>query len=129
VIMDKSHTLQSTDDNIESPTTYGKDAYKKYRKKEKLKEEAGTLGGSYGQKRTRIVMDERYSTLMAQYFKDVQLPANKPKIIQFLLQNRSRSISGSEATDILSLIQQVPEREYNSVADLIDAVGLLKDTS
>jgi hypothetical protein len=127
--MDKYDTLQSTDDNIESPTTYGKDAYKKYRKKEKLKEEAGTLGGSYGQKRTKIVTDEHYATTIAGLLKDTKFPANKPEIIQFILKSRSRSVSRTEATDILSLIQQVQERKYKSVADLIDAVGLLEDST
>jgi hypothetical protein len=32
-------------------------------------------------------------------------------------------------TDILSLIQQIEERQYKTVADLVDAVGLLKDVS
>lgn len=41
--MDNYDSIESKDDNIESPTTYGKEAYKKYRRKEKLKEESGTL--------------------------------------------------------------------------------------
>jgi hypothetical protein len=127
--VDKYDTLQSNDDNIESPTTYGKDAYKKYRKKEKLKAEAGTLGGSYRQRRTKIVMDEHYASIIAQLLKDLKFPANKPEIIEYILKSRSRAISRTQAIDVLSLIQQVQEREYKTVADLTEAVGLLKDIS
>jgi hypothetical protein len=57
--MDKDSNLASNDDNMESPTTYGKEAYKNYRKKEKLKEKSESLGGGYGQKRTKVVMNAR----------------------------------------------------------------------
>jgi hypothetical protein len=127
--VDKYNSLGSKDDNIESPTTYGKEAYKKYRRKEKLKEESGTLGGSYSQKRTKIVMDARYASVMAQFLKDLKFPANKTEIIQYMMQIRSPSISRTQVTDILSLIQQIEERQYKTVADLVDAVGLLKDVS
>ena len=121
--------FRSKDDNIESPTTYGKEAYQEYRKKEKIREEAGTLGSGYRQKRTKIAMDADYAGIMARLFKQLKFPVDKVEIIQYLLQNRSTSISRTQATDILSLIQQVQEREYKTVADLIDAVGLLKDVS
>jgi hypothetical protein len=127
--VDKNNSSESKDDNIESPTTYGKEAYKKYRRKEKLKEESGTLGGSYSQKRTKIVMDARYASVMAQFLKDLKFPANKTEIIQYMMQIRSPSISRTQVTDILSLIQQIEERQYKTVADLVDAVGLLKDVS
>ena len=112
--MDKYDTLQSTDDNIESPTTYGKDAYKKYRKKEKLKGEAGTLGGSYRQRRTKIVMDVHYASVIAQLLKNLKFPSHKPEIIEYILKSRSRSVPRAEATDVLSLIQLVQEKEYQT---------------
>jgi hypothetical protein len=59
--VDRYNSLGSKDDNIESPTTYGKEAYQKYRRKEKLKDDAGTLGPKYNQKRTKIVMDTSHS--------------------------------------------------------------------
>jgi uncharacterized protein YbbK (DUF523 family) len=125
--VDNTDSLVSKDDNTESPTTYGKEAYKKYRRNEKLKEESGTLGGNYSQKRTKIVMDAHYAAIMAQLLKGLKFPKNKAEIIQFILQNRSPSISRTQTTDVLSLIQQVQEREYKTVADLTDAVGLLRD--
>lgn len=127
--MGNDDSLSSEDNNIESPTTYGKEAYKNYRKKEKLKEKAGTLGGSYGQKRTKVVMNARYATLMAQLLKDMQFPAKKTEIIDYIIQNRSSTVSRTEATDALSLIQQVQEKEYKTVTELTDAAGLLKDVS
>jgi len=127
--MGNDDSLSSEDNNIESPTTYGKEAYKNYRKKEKLKEKAGTLGGSYGQKRTKVVMNARYATLMAQLLKDMQFPAKKTEIINYIIQNRSSTVSRTRATDALSLIQQVQEKEYKTVAELTDAAGLLKDVS
>lgn len=127
--MGNDDSLSSEDNNIESPTTYGKEAYKNYRKKEKLKEKAGTLGGSYGQKITKVVMNARYATLMAQLLKDMQFPAKKTEIINYIIQNRSSTVSRTRATDALSLIQQVQEKEYKTVAELTDAAGLLKDVS
>jgi hypothetical protein len=128
--MDRNNNnLASIDDNIESPTTYGKEAYKNYRRKEKLKEESGTIGGSYSQRRTKVVTNARYATIIAQLLKDMQFPAKKTEIITYILQNRSSSVSRTQATDALSLIQQVQEKEYKTMADLTDAVGLLKDIS
>lgn len=125
--MDNYDSLESKDDNTESPTTYGKEAYKKYRRKEKLKDDAGTLGPKYNQKRTKIVMDPHYARIVAQLLKDLKFPVGKAEIIQFILQNRSSSISRTQTTDVLSLIQHIQEREYKSVADLTDAMGLLED--
>ena len=125
--MDKKEGLESNDDNVESPTTYGKDAYVKYRKKERLKENAGTLGHKYYQKRTKVVMDTGYAGILAQLLKDLKFPVGKSGVIHFILQDNSSTISRAQATDVLSLVQQVEEREYKSVADLTDAVGLLKD--
>jgi hypothetical protein len=127
--MDKPESLESNDDNIESPTTYGKDAYMKYRKKERLKEDAGTLGHKYYQKRTKVVMDTGYTNILAQLLKDLKFPVAKSEVIKFVLRDKSSTISRVQATDVLSLVQQVEEREYKSVFDLIDAVGLLKDVS
>jgi hypothetical protein len=72
-------------------------------------------------------MDAHYAAIMAQLLKGLKFPKNKAEIIQFILQNRSPSISRTQTTDVLSLIQQVQEREYKTVADLTDAVGLLRD--
>jgi Protein of unknown function (DUF2795) len=127
--MDKNHDLGSSDDNTESPSTYGREAYRDYRRKVKLKEESGTLGGGYSQKRTKIVMDADYASILAKLLKDLRFPVNKAEIIQFILNSRSSSISRTQTTDVLSLIQQIQERDYKTVADLTDAVGLLKDIS
>jgi Protein of unknown function (DUF2795) len=125
--MVKPANVKSNDSNTESPSSYGKEAYKEYRKKEKLKEESGTLGNRYFQKRSKIVLDKNYARSVAQILKDLRFPANKERLIQFMLdRHTSRS---NEVTDVLSLIQQVQEKEYKSVADLIDAIGLLKDVS
>jgi Protein of unknown function (DUF2795) len=125
--MVKPANVKSNDSNTESPSSYGKEAYKEYRKKEKLKEESGTLGNRYFQKRSKIVLDKNYARSVAQILKDFRFPANKERLIQFMLdRHTSRS---NEVTDVLSLVQQVQEKEYKSVADLIDAIGLLKDVS
>jgi hypothetical protein len=125
--MVKPANVKSNDSNTESPSSYGKEAYKEYRKKEKLKEESGTLGNRYFQKRSKIVLDKNYARSVAQILKDLRFPANKERLIQFMLdRHTSRS---NEVTDVQSLIQQVQEKEYKSVADLIDAIGLLKDVS
>jgi hypothetical protein len=82
---------------------------------------------NYKQKRTKIVTDIHYATILAQLLKDLHFPANKEKILQFILENKSTSITRSQNTDILSLVQGVQEKEYKSVADLARVIDLLQD--
>ena len=119
----------ASENNIKSPSTYGKEAYQKYRKKEKHRHQSRPLGQNYKQKRTKIVTDIHYETIIAQLLKELRFPAKKEKIIQFILENKSSSVSRVQTVDILSLMQQIQEKKYKTVAELTEAVDLLQDIS
>jgi uncharacterized protein DUF2795 len=127
--MDKQHGSQSNDDNTESPSSYGKEAYKEYRIKEKIKEKSGTLGDGYNQKRSKIALEPNYASIIAQVLKDLKFPAKKEQVVRLTLNNKSASMSTPEVRDVLALLQQIQEKEYTSMADLVDSIGLLRDVS
>jgi hypothetical protein len=115
----------ASDNNLESPSNYGKEAYKKYRKKEKQRSK--TLGPHYKQKRTKIVSDTYYVTVLAHLLKDLKFPASKEKIIQYIIGDESSSVSGVQSVDILSIVQGVQEKDYKTVSELAKAVELVHD--
>ncbi|MDP9306645.1 MAG: hypothetical protein M3O68_09925, partial [Thermoproteota archaeon] len=101
---------QASKENVKSPSTYGKEAYEEYRKKEKEKNRTNPNIANknserqitdnvtrqdmlHGQKRTKIVSDFRYATVIAQLLKDFDFPAHKNTIIQFILDQESESIN------------------------------------
>jgi uncharacterized protein DUF2795 len=127
--MDKQHSSQSSDDNTESPSSYGGEAYKEYRIKEKIKEKSGTLGDGYNQKRSKIALEPNYARIVAQVLKDLKFPAKKEQVVRFIRNNKSDLRSTPDVRDVLALLQQIKEKEYTSVADLVDAIGLLRDVS
>jgi hypothetical protein len=77
--MDKHPSSQSSDDNTTSPSSYGKEAYKEDRIKEKIKEKFGTLGDGYNQKRSKIALEPNYASIIAQVLKDLKFPAKRNK--------------------------------------------------
>ena len=127
------HTVYklASDNNTISPSTYGKKAYAKYRKKERYKEQSrSTLGRNYHQRRTKIVTDTHYAKIVAQLLKELQFPADKNEIIDFILNIKFPTvISREQAVDVLSLIQQAQEKKYKTVADVTEAIELLQDIS
>src|ERR671927_111691 len=63
-----------------------------------------------GETRTKTVNDFRYTAAIAQVLKDLEFPADKEKIINFLLQQQSKD---PQSRELLSILQQIEEkREY-----------------
>jgi hypothetical protein len=125
--MDKQHKASET--NIKSPTTYGKEAYESYRKKEKHREKAKEEW-NFGQKKTKVVSDLQYATIIAQLLKNLKFPTNKNKIINYLTDYKSsHEIPREQTVDALSLLQQLPEKHYSSVSEVTEAIDLLQDIS
>ena len=77
-----------------------------------------------GQKRTKIVNDFRYPIVIAQFLKNLDFPAHKNTIVQFILHKDSED--SSQITELLSLLQQIQERYYKNVNDIIDALDLVR---
>lgn len=140
------HDIQASEENVKSPTTYGKEAYEEYRKKEKKKNKTDPdKANKYserqirnnvsrqdklpGQKRTKIVSDFRYAALIAQLLKNLDFPAHKNRIIQFTLDQDSESIDSSQIREMLSLLQQIQEKHYKNVSDIIQALDLVREVT
>jgi hypothetical protein len=77
-----------------------------------------------GQTRTKTINDFPYAAAIAQVLKDLEFPADKVKIINFLLQQQSKDLQSRE---ILSILHQIEEkRQYNNIADITKAAGLVQ---
>ena len=77
-----------------------------------------------GQTRTKTINDFPYAAAIAQVLKDLEFPAEKEKIINFLVQQQSKDLQSRE---ILSILQQIEEKkQYNNIADITKAAGLVE---
>jgi hypothetical protein len=124
------HKNLASEDNVKSPSTYGKDAYEKYRIRHKSRKQKNNLVQNYNQKRTKKVADTGYTITLAQIFRQIKFPANKSQLVQFLLQTKpSKDPLVESADDILSLIQQIEEKKYKTIAEVARAVDLIRDIS
>ena len=127
--MNEQNNLAS-EDNVKSPSTYGKDAYERYRIRHKDRKQKNNLVQNYRQRRTKNVADTGYAIALAQIFRQIKFPANKSQLVQFLLQTKPfKDPLVENADDILSLIQQIEEKKYKTVAEVARAVDLLRDIS
>ena len=125
--MDTAHS--ASENNIKSPTTYGREAYETYRKKEKHREKERNIG-AIGQKKTKVVTDVHYAKVIAQLLKDLMFPINKNEIINYLSHSKSsHEIPREQTIEALSLLRQLPERQYITVAEVIEAIDLVQDVS
>ncbi len=79
-----------------------------------------------GQKRSKIVTDLTYAAGIAQVLKDLEFPAHKNIIIQFALDQQSESVDSSQIREMLSLLQQIQEKEYKNVAEIVEALDLVR---
>jgi len=137
---------EASDENVKSPSTYGKEAYEEYRKKEKkenktnpdkankyserqIRDNVSRQDKLPGQKSTKIVNDFTYTTVIAQLLKNLDFPAHKNTIIQFAIDQDSESIDSSQIREMLSLLQQLQEKYYKNVSDIIQALDLVREAT
>ena len=75
-------------------------------------------GGVEGQRKEVNV--ESYSKVasLGQILKDLDFPANKAKIVQFVKQKNA-------SDEILSFVQNIEDRQYQNVSDVTKAAGLV----
>ena len=76
-----------------------------------------------GEGREKTINDFPYTAAIAQALKDLEFPADKYSIIQHVQQKQSTI---PESNEILSILQQIEERNYDNVADITKAVGLVE---
>jgi uncharacterized protein DUF2795 len=77
-----------------------------------------------GEAREKTINDFPYSAAIAQALKDLEFPADKHKIIKYIQQKQSTM---PESNEILSVLQQIEERDYVNVADVTKAAGLVEE--
>ena len=77
-----------------------------------------------GQSRSKTINDFPYAAAIAQVLKELEFPADKDKILQYLQQKQS---TNPESNEVLSILQQIEEREYSNVADITKATGLVEE--
>jgi hypothetical protein len=75
-----------------------------------------------GQGREKTINDFPYLAALGRVLKHLQFPTDKYKIIEYLQQKQSTL---PESSDILSILQQIEERDYQNVADVAKAAGLV----
>ena len=77
-----------------------------------------------GETRTKTINDFPYTAAIAQVLKELEFPADKEKIINFVLQQQSKD---PQSREILSILQQIEEeREFNNIADITKAARLVE---
>jgi predicted SPOUT superfamily RNA methylase MTH1 len=77
-----------------------------------------------GQTRTKTVNDFPYAAAITQMLKDLEFPADKEKIINFILQQQTKD---AQSTEILSVLQQIEEkRQSNNITDITKAAELVQ---
>ncbi len=77
-----------------------------------------------GEAREKAINDFPYSAAIGQVLKDLEFPADKHKIIKYIQQKQSTM---PESKEILSVLQQIEERDYVNVADVTKAAGLVEE--
>jgi len=78
-------------------------------------------GGVEGQRKEVNVESYSKTASLGQILKDLDFPANKDKIIQFVQQQQQNPNEG----DLMSVLQRIEDREYRNVSDVTKAAGLV----
>lgn len=77
-----------------------------------------------GEGRDKTIYDFPYAAAIAQVLKDLDFPTNKQRIIQHIEQKQSIM---PESREILSVLQQIEEKDYSNTADVTKAAGLVEE--
>ncbi len=73
-----------------------------------------------GERKEVDVKDYPKAAAIAQILKDLEFPAHKKQIVDYVQRSRSQS------EEILSDIQKIEDKRYESVSDVTMAAGLVK---
>jgi hypothetical protein len=72
-----------------------------------------------GQQREKTITDFPTAAALGQMLKDVNFPADKNTIARFVEQSNR-----SEKEDIMSVIRNIDDKQYNNVSEVAEAAGL-----
>jgi hypothetical protein len=75
-----------------------------------------------GQRKEVNVEDYPKVAALGQLLKDIDFPADKQKIIQYVQQRSGNNTDGKE---LLSTLQNIEDKQYNNVAEVTKAAGIV----
>ena len=114
----KSRISNKKGENVEQiPTEYNEEqTLRTIRKQSRIKGEA----------RSKTINDFPYAAAIAQVLKDLEFPADKEKIIEFVQKQQSKN---PQSREVLSILQQIEEeKQYKNVADVTKSSGLVEQS-
>jgi hypothetical protein len=76
-----------------------------------------------GEGRKKTINDFPYTASVGQVLKDIEFPTDKYSIIEYVQEKQSTM---PESNEILSILQQIEERDYDNVADIAKAARLVE---
>ena len=114
----KQNKKQQNTSNLEKkqqiPTEYNEEqTLRTVRKQEQIN----------GQTRTKTINDFPYAAAIAQVLKDLEFPTDKEKIIEFIQKQQSKD---PQSREILSILQQIEEKQYKNVSDVTKSSALVE---
>jgi hypothetical protein len=91
-------------------------------KNQEFQKNVSEQGGVEGQRKEVNVEDYPKAAALGQILKDVDFPADKQKIIQHVQQ---RSGNNADGQNILSVLQNIEDKQYHNVAEVTKAAGVV----
>ena len=82
-------------------------------------------GGVEGQRKEVNVEDYAKAGTIGQILKDMEFPADRDKIIQYVQQRQATSANNNEGKNILSTLENMEDKQYQNVSEVTKAAGLV----
>lgn len=79
-------------------------------------------GSLPGERREKAVSNLTNAAAVGQILKDLDFPADKKRIVQFVEQS-----SRPESREILPIVRNLQEKQYQNVSDVTEAAGLVSE--
>jgi Protein of unknown function (DUF2795) len=91
-------------------------------KNQEFQRNVSEQGGVEGQRKEVNVEDYSKVAALGQLLKDIDFPADKQKIIQYIQQ---RSGNDTDSQNILSKLRNIENKQYQNVAEVTKAAGVV----
>jgi Protein of unknown function (DUF2795) len=91
-------------------------------KNQEFQRKVSEQGGVEGQRKEVNVEDYPKVAALGQLLKDIDFPADKQKIIQYVQQRSGNNTDGKE---LLSTLQNIEDKQYNNVAEVTKVAGIV----
>lgn len=91
-------------------------------KNQEFQKNVNEQAGVEGEKKEVNVGDYPKATALGQLLKDIEFPSDKQRILQHVQQ---RSGSNSDAKDILTTLRNIEDKQYQNVAEVTKAAGVV----